>query len=35
MTQIFYDAVAELKVDDINNLKKSVSIIQEVGAKLG
>jgi hypothetical protein len=35
LTQIFYDAVAGLKPDDVNNLKKSVSIIQEVGTKLG
>ena len=34
-TQIFYDAVANIKVDDVKSLQVARSIIAEIGEKLG
>ncbi|MFV0590470.1 MAG: DUF4157 domain-containing protein [Draconibacterium sp.] len=34
-TQIFYDAIANVETNDLTNIQKSISIIREIGSKLG
>ena len=35
MTQIFYDALADINVEDVQSVNKAASIIQEIGGELG
>jgi len=35
MTQIFYDALAEINLEDVQSITKTTSIIREIGGELG